>query len=215
MKPGVRRLIEDLRGARVLVIHPRDAESEALIDQLRRIGCNVKGVWPPPLTIPHDIDTVFQLVETSEDTVFPTSSNEHPLTLVAIVDYENPTILKRLLDSNAHGVVNKPIRSFGILSSLVLARSLRGYTRRLEGKVQKLEETLKARRDVDKAVKILVGLKKVGEFEAYELIRQQATQRRLAMADIAVSIINAQETLGGFGVLDANIGRRAGSSVEQ
>ena len=215
MKPGVRRLIEDLRGARVLVIHPRDAESEALIDQLRRIGCNVKGVWPPPLTIPHDIDTVFQLVETSEDTVFPTSSNEHPLTLVAIVDYENPTILKRLLDSNAHGVVNKPIRSFGILSSLVLARSLRGYTRRLEGKVQKLEETLKARRDVDKAVKILVGLKKVGEFEAYELIRQQATQRRVAMADIAVSIINAQETLGGFGVLDANIGRRASSSVEQ
>ena len=215
MKPGVRRLIEDLRGARVLVIHPRDAESEALIDQLRRIGCNVKGVWPPPLTIPHDIDTVFQLVETSEDTVFPTSSNEHPLTLVAIVDYENPTILKRLLDSNAHGVVNKPIRSFGILSSLVLARSLRGYTRRLEGKVQKLEETLKARRDVDKAVKILVGLKKVGEFEAYELIRQQATQRRVAMADIAVSIVNAQETLGGFGVLDTNIGRRAGSSVEQ
>ena len=215
MKPGVRRLIEDLRGARVLVIHPRDAESEALIDQLRRIGCNVKGVWPPPLTIPHDIDTVFQLVETSEDTVFPTSSNDHPLTLVAIVDYENPTILKRLLDSNAHGVVNKPIRSFGILSSLVLARSLRGYTRRLEGKVQKLEETLKARRDVDKAVKILVGLKKVSEFEAYELIRQQATQRRVAMADIAVSIINAQETLGGFGVLDANIGRRAGSSVEQ
>jgi two-component system, response regulator PdtaR len=215
MKPGVRRLIEDLRGARVLVIHPRDAESEALIDQLRRIGCNVKGVWPPPLTIPHDIDTVFQLVETSEDTVFPTSSNDHPLTLVAIVDYENPTILKRLLDSNAHGVVNKPIRSFGILSSLVLARSLRGYTRRLEGKVQKLEETLKARRDVDKAVKILVGLKKVSEFEAYELIRQQATQRRVAMADIAASIINAQETLGGFGVLDANIGRRAGSSVEQ
>jgi AmiR/NasT family two-component response regulator len=215
MKPGVRRLIEDLRGARVLVIHPRDAESEALIDQLRRIGCNVKGVWPPPLTIPHDIDTVFQLFETSEDTVFPTSSNEHPLTLVAIVDYENPTILKRLLDSNAHGVVNKPIRSFGILSSLVLARSLRGYTRRLEGKVQKLEETLKARRDVDKAVKILVGLKKVSEFEAYELIRQQATQRRVAMADIAVSIINAQETLGGFGVLDTNIGRRAGSSVEQ
>ena len=136
MKPGVRRLIEDLRGARVLVIHPRDAEGEALIDQLKRIGCNVRGVWPPPPVIPNDIDTVFQLVESSEETVFPASSNEHPLTLVAIVDYENPTILKRLLDSNAHGVVNKPIRSFGILSSLVLARSLRGYTRRLEGKVR-------------------------------------------------------------------------------
>ena len=53
MKPGVRRLIEDLRGARVLVIHPRDAEGEALIDQLKRIGCNVRGVWPPPPVIPN------------------------------------------------------------------------------------------------------------------------------------------------------------------
>jgi two-component system, response regulator PdtaR len=202
MKPGVRRLIEELRGARVLVIHPRDAEGEALIDQLKRIGCNVRGVWPPPAAIPDDIDTVFQFVDGSEQTVFPASSNAHSPTLVAIVDYENPTILKQLLDSNAHGVVNKPIRSFGILSSLVLARSLHGYTRRIEGKVQKLEETLKARRDVDKAVKILVGLKRVSEFEAYELIRQQATQKRVAMADIAVSIINAQEMLGGLGVLD-------------
>lgn len=202
MKPGVRRLIEELRGARVLVIHPRDAEGEALIDQLKRIGCNVRGVWPPPAAIPDDIDTVFQFVDGSEQTVFPASSNAHSPTLVAIVDYENPTILKQLLDSNAHGVVNKPIRSFGILSSLVLARSLHGYTRRIEGKVQKLEETLKARRDVDKAVKIMVGLKKVSEFEAYELIRQQATQKRVAMADIAVSIINAQEMLGGLGVLD-------------
>jgi AmiR/NasT family two-component response regulator len=207
MKPGVRRLIEELRGARVLVIHPRDAEGEALIDQLKRIGCNVRGVWPPPATIPQDIDTVFQFVDGSEESVFPATSSEHAPTLVAIVDYENPTILKRLLDSNAHGVVNKPIRSFGILSSLVLARSLRGYTRRLEGKVAKLEETLKARRDVDKAVKILVGLKKIGEVEAYELIRQQATQKRLTMAEIAVSIINAQEMLGGLGVLEAPVPR--------
>ena len=215
MKPGVRRLIEDLRGSRVLVIHPRDSEGEALIDQLKRIGCNVRGVWPPPASIPHDIDTVFQLVETSEETLFATSDNDHPLTFVAIVDYENPTILKRLLDSNAHGVVNKPIRSFGILSSLVLARSLRGYTRRLEGKVQKIEETLKARRDVDKAVKILVGLKSIGEVEAYELIRQQATQKRLTVAEIAASIINAQEMLGGLGVLDAPARPPLRSPIEQ
>jgi two-component system, response regulator PdtaR len=214
MKPGVRRLIEDLRGARVLVIHPRDAEGDALIDQLKRIGCNVRGVWPPPPVVPHDVDTVFQFVDSSEDSVFPAGSTEQALTLIAIVDYENPTILKRLLDSNAHGVVNKPIRSLGILSSLVLARSLRGYTRRLEGKVQKLEDTLKARRDVDKAVKILVALKKISEFEAYELVRQQATQKRLTMAEIAVSIINAQEMLGGLGVLDAPAPARSGSPVE-
>ncbi len=201
MKPGIRRLIEELRGARVLVIHPRDAEGDALIDQLKRIGCNVRGMWPPPAEMPRDVDTVFHYVEASETPAFPASAPDDGPTFVAIVDYENPTVLKRLLDSNAHGVVNKPIRPFGILSSLVLARSLHGYTRRLEGKVGKLEETLKARRDVDKAVKILVALKQIGEAEAYELIRQQATQKRLSMAQIATTIIGAQEVLGGLGLI--------------
>jgi AmiR/NasT family two-component response regulator len=201
MKPAIRRLIEDLRGARVLVVHPRDAEGDALIDQLRRIGCNVRGIWPPPTELPHDVDTVFHLVETSDSPAFAMTATEGGPTLVAIVDYENPTVLKRLLDSNAHGVVNKPIRSFGILSSMVLARSLHGYTKRLEGKVTKLEETLKARRDVDKAVKILVGLKRIPEAEAYDMIRSQATQKRLSMAQVAVTIINAQELLGGMGLM--------------
>jgi AmiR/NasT family two-component response regulator len=204
MKPGIRRLMEDLRGARVLVVHPRDAEGDALIDQLKRIGCNVRGLWPPPAEIPRDVDTVFHLVEAAETPDFTASATDDGPTFVAIIDYENPTVLKRLLDSNAHGVVNKPIRPFGILSSLVLARSAHGYARRLQGKVQKLEETLKARRDVDKAVKILVTLKKIGETEAYELIRQQATQKRLSMAQIAATIIGAQEVLGGLGLMDGS-----------
>ena len=202
MKPGIRRLIEELRGARVLVVHPRDAEGDALLDQLKRIGCNVRGIWPPPVELPNDIDTVFHLVETAETPAFVASASDDGPTFVAIVDYENPTVLRRLLDSNAHGVINKPIRSFGILSSLVLARSLHGYTRRLKGKVQKLEETLKARRDVDKAVKILVTLKKIGEAEAYELIRAQATQKRLSMAQIATTIIGAQDVMAGLGLID-------------
>ena len=199
MKPGIRRLVEELRGARVLVVHPRDADGEALIDQLRRIGCNVSAMWPPPAELPRDVDTVFHLVEAADTPTLAAATDEGP-TFVAIVDYENPTVLKRLLDSNAHGVVTKPIRSFGILSSLVLARSMHGYTRRLGSKVQKLEETLKARRDVDKAVKILVSLKAIGETEAYELIRQQATQRRLSMAQVAATIIGAREVLDGLGL---------------
>jgi two-component system, response regulator PdtaR len=202
MKAGIRRLIDDLRGARVLVVHPRDAEGDALIDQLKRIGCNVRGMWPPPAEMPQDIDTVFHFVEASETPAFTASATDDGPTFVAIIDYENPTVLKRLLDSNAHGVVNKPIRPYGILSSLVLARSVHGYTRRLEGKVQKLEETLKARRDVDKAVKILVGLKQISDTEAYELIRAQATQKRLSMAEIATTIIGAQEVFGGLGLIE-------------
>lgn len=202
MKPAIRRVIEELRGAQILVVHPRDAECDALIHQLQRIGCTVRQDWPPPAALPRDVDTIFHLVETTDTPAFASLAEDGP-TLIAIVEYENPTVLKRLLDSNAHGVVNKPIRSIGILSALVLARSLRGYTQRLNVKVRKLEDTLKARRDVDKAVKILVTLKKISEADAYELIRTQATQKRLSMAQIATTILGAQELLGGLGVFGA------------
>ena len=74
--------------------------------------------------------------------------------------------LKALLDWKAHGVVNKPIRPFGIMSSLVLARALGSYHARLEAKVNKLEETLRARRDVEKAIRILMELKSIEEGHA-------------------------------------------------
>jgi len=48
-----------------------------------------------------------------------------------------------------------------------------------------------------------------------KLMRQQATQKRLIMAEIAVSIINGQEMLGGLGVLDVPLQERSGSPVEQ
>ncbi|WP_279482345.1 ANTAR domain-containing response regulator [Aureimonas sp. SK2] len=197
MKPAVQRLMDGLRGSRVLVIHPRDREGDMLLDQLRRFGCEVVGLWPTPSVLPTNFDTVFLLIEADQSVTVP---DERP-TLIAIVDYENPTILRKALDVSAEGVVNKPLRAFGILSALVLARAQHGYVARLNAKVTKLEETLKARRDIDKAVKILMGLKKLEEPECYELLRQQATQRRLPMADVARGIIQAQEALGGFGLL--------------
>ena len=73
MKPGIRRLIEDFCGARVLVMHPRDAEGEALIDQLRRIGCNVQGVWPPPAKL-RTTSTRFSIGRDAGDAGFPASA---------------------------------------------------------------------------------------------------------------------------------------------
>ncbi len=115
--------------------------------------------------------------------------------VIAIIDSENPTILKELLDSNAHGVLVRPIRPAGVLSTLVLALANHRYETRLLGKVAKLEETLKARREIEKATRILMTLRGLSEPHAYEFIRRQATAKRISTAAIATSIIRAQAML--------------------
>ncbi len=183
--------VRELRGTRVLVIHPADHDAEELMRHLRRVGCQASLVWPGPPALPADADVVFFATYPAGPAAVPPNAPGAEPSLIAIVDYENPTALKSLLDSNAHCFVSKPIRPAGILSSLVMARALHGYQGRLQAKVAKLEETLRSRREIERATRILMDVKALSEDRAYQLIRQQATQQRLAMGVVARSIITA------------------------
>lgn len=183
--------IRELRGTRVLVLHPADEEMDELLRHLRRIGCQAGLVWPLPPALPADVDVVFFAVGPTGSTIVPAAAAVPGPSLIAIVDFENPTALRSLLDTNAHSVVAKPIRASGILASLVMARALHGYQNRLLNKVAKLEETLRSRREIERATRILMEVKGSSEDSAYQLIRQQATAQRLAMGVVARSIITA------------------------
>lgn len=183
-------LVRDLRGASILLIHRQDQEAEELVRQLRRIGCQVRLAWPPPATLPSDVNVVLFEIHREGTPYWPPEAATD-VTLIAIIDYENPTALQALIDTNACGVVIKPVRAFGILASLVLARSLHGYQNRLQAKVAKLEETLKSRRDIERATRILMQVRGLSEEKAYQLVRQQATVQRIALGVVARSIITS------------------------
>jgi AmiR/NasT family two-component response regulator len=144
-----------------------------------------------PSDLPADVDVVFFSVGPTASTTFAQAATGPGPSLIAIVDFENPTALRSLLDTNAHSFISKPIRASGILSSLVMARALQGYQNRLLSKVAKLEETLRSRREIERATRILMEVKGSSEDSAYQLIRQQATAQRLAMGVVARSIITA------------------------
>ncbi len=120
--------------------------------------------------------------------------------IIALATYESPTSLKTIIDLNAHGVVSKPLRALGILTQFALARYRHGYEGRLNNKVRKLEETLKGRRLIEKAIRILAGTNGIDEDQAYRLVRDQATEKRITMVSVAEAIIAAHETMNGLGL---------------
>jgi AmiR/NasT family two-component response regulator len=205
--------IRELRGTRVLVLHPADEEMDELLRHLRRIGCLAGLVWPLPSVLPADVDVVFFAIGPTGSAIVPVAAAEPGPSLIAIVDFENPTALRSLLDTNAHSFISKPIRASGILSSLVMARALHGYQNRLLNKVAKLEETLRSRREIERATRILMEVKGSSEDSAYQLIRQQATAQRLAMGVVARSIITAHRVFDKSVEDNARIVREPRSSV--
>jgi len=163
MTATLKRILNDLRQAKILVIHPKDEDGAALVDHLRRLGCEVRAAWPPPASIPGDIDTVFVQVGEAPTDDMVSLIEGASAAVVAIVTYESPTSIKAIIDLNAHGVITKPLRQLGVLTQFALARYRYGYEGRLANKVRKLEDTLKGRRTIEKAVKVLVEMNQVAE----------------------------------------------------
>ena len=202
MSTGIKKLFDELRGIEVAMIHPAGSDCNVLVDQLKRIGCRVKSMWPCPPALPPDIAVVFLYISGEQGASAPWSATDCGAALIALVDYENPTVLKGLLEANAHAVISKPFRPTGVLSTLVLARSVHGYEQRLLNKVNKLEETLRSRRVIERAVKLLAERRSLNDVEAYDHIRRQATNKRVSIVEVASMIINASDVLDGMGPIN-------------
>jgi AmiR/NasT family two-component response regulator len=192
------QILRDLRGLRIQVIHPPDPEGLALVEQLRRIGCNCETTWPLPDQINPVADVLLLSVDQeSRDRVLKLvrGMQGKPPTLLAIVSYENPSTLQVVLECGALAVIDRPIRPFGLLTNLIIARALWLERQDAEKRIRKLERKLSGSNRISKAKAILMETHGLSEEEAYDNIRRQAMAKRLPMDEMSVAIINAHELL--------------------
>lgn len=202
---GTPRLLTELRSLRVLLLHPNDADRQELLLQLQRIGCRVKASWPPTDGAPKDVDLVIFAVRPEVLSIdLPWLTREDRPAVIAVVTYENPTILEAVLALDAHGVIASPVRSFGLLTSVVLARHQFESKRASERHVSKLERRIAGLRKMAKAKEILMQTHTISEQEAYSVIRNQAMVKRVTTEEIADAVIKASEILS----MDAKATRR-------
>ena len=189
-------LFRSLRDTRVTVIHPDDEDGRALRSQLTRIGCRVELLWPPPPLLPAKSDVVFYLVDPTCEGAHPWMSQPHHAVLIGVIGYENPVVLESLAAANVHAVTTKPIRPFGILANLFIARTLYKYEERLIARVQKLDEMLKNRRVVERATRILAERYSITEDQAYAAMRSEAMEKQQSVSAMAEAIVNAEGIFG-------------------
>ncbi|MCB4767743.1 ANTAR domain-containing protein [Ancylobacter sp. Lp-2] len=190
--------LKSLKGLPVFVVHPPDADGRTLIDHLRRIGCHTEAAWPIPKEIPARTATLFLSIdhEHRADIIrLARGMDGIPPAIIAIVDYENPSTLEILFEIGVLAAMDRPIRPFGVLTNLLLARGLWQDRLEQQKRLNKLERRLSSMQRIQKAKAILMSIHGIGEEAAYETIRQQAMSKRASMDEIATSIINANELL--------------------
>jgi AmiR/NasT family two-component response regulator len=192
------QILRDLRGLRVHVVHPPDSERTKLVEHLRRIGCMAEVQWPVPDCWADGVDIVLLAIEhdvRKEILQLLKSNDGNRPTLIAVVSYEDPSTLQLVLEAGAVAVIERPIRPFGLLTNLTIARSLWLERRETDKRIRKLERKLSGLQRIQKAKAILMDGQGLTEADAYESIRRQAMAKRLSMDDMAAAIIHANELL--------------------
>jgi AmiR/NasT family two-component response regulator len=191
------QILRDLRGLRVQVVHPPDNERVKLVEHLRRIGCMVETQWPIPECWTDSSDVMLLAVEhdVRNDIQRLLKCDGPRPTLIAVVGYEDPSTLQLVLEAGAVAVIERPIRPFGLLTNLTIARSIWLEKRETDKRIRKLERKLSGIQRIQQAKAILMDGQGLSESEAYESIRRQAMAKRLSMDDMAAAIIHANELL--------------------
>ena len=188
--------LKELRELKIAVIHPDDADGIQLTQQLQRIGCQVQAFWPPVQVLPAGIDIAFMAVR--PDIIglrFEWTQREDAPTVIAVVTYENPTIVDAVLALGAQAVLPSPVRSFGLLTALVLARETHKENLFLTRRLRKVEAKLLGARHLADAKAVMMKTHDISEAQAYDLIREQAMSKRTTVEEIAAMIVHASEIL--------------------
>lgn len=189
--------LKELQHLKVVVVHPFDDEGKALTDHLRRIGCVPQLIWPIPEHLPDNTDILLLAIDDYERDLLNKliKSIQHPKpTILVIVSYEDPATLQKVLESGALAVLGRPIKPFGLLSNLAIARQTWHQVRELDRDARRFKRKVKGDQIVMRAKTILMSQHNHNEDQAHRELREYAMRRRIAIEKVALEIVEAHES---------------------
>lgn len=180
----------------VIVCVPRDQQCDLLIRDLQQLRLKVRHLWPLPDSIPCDADVVYCDYSCDLARRLPWLPGSARAALVVVLPSVEPVDADALFHATPNAVLPRPFTHNAILASLTLARSQFLYERRLQTKIERLDESLRSMRSVERGKTILMTTRQMSDEAAYSFIRRQAMDRRVSVAVIADAIVDSFELIG-------------------
>ena len=179
-----------LRDLSVLAcVDPQQEQSAAFIREMQRSRAEVRHVWPLPMHLSAEADILVCDYMQNLGAALPWVPGEASSALVVLLP-QNGNYDNVVLETMApHAVIQRPVQDQFITTSLFIAWSQFRYERRLRDRIARLDENLRALRDIERAKLAVMADKQVDEKVAYEHLRNLAMKRRVTVGDVAAEIL--------------------------
>ncbi len=186
----------EISSLEIVVAVPRDEEGDMLARELLRTRSGVRRLWPLPPRLPDGVDVMFCELTPELPQCLPWVPGQPLAALVVVTPAVQMPPLKLLRNCAPHAVLHRPFTTGTVLTSLAVARAQFLYEQRLRGRIDKLDETLRSFRSVERAKNILMEKRNLDEEAAYHFMRRQAMSQRVSVGAVAAAIIDSHDILG-------------------
>ncbi len=186
----------EISSLEIVVAVPPDEEGDMLARELLRTRSGVRRVWPLPPRLPDGVDVMFCELTPELPQCLPWVPGQPLAALVVVTPAVQMPPLKLLRNCAPHAVLHRPFTTATVLTSLAIARAQFLYEQRLRGRIDKLDETLRSFRSVERAKNILMEKRNLDEEAAYHFMRRQAMSQRVSVGAVAAAIIDSHDILG-------------------
>jgi two-component system, response regulator PdtaR len=189
---------------RILVAEDNDLVALTLEEQLKSLGYDVIAVahtgaeamdlatrLSPDLII---MDIRMPEIEGTEAAA--RINTVRPTPILMLTAYTDRETIRRAEMAGALGYLVKPVNEAELSPAINIALARFRELQGLRAQVTELEDSLEARKLIERAKGILMQRLGLSERDAYERLRQRARDKRAKMKDIAQAIIEAEELLG-------------------
>ncbi|MGQ9925838.1 MAG: ANTAR domain-containing response regulator [Chloroflexaceae bacterium] len=189
---------------RILIAEDNDLVSLTLEEQLKGLGYDVIGIARSGAEavslagrLRPDLIIMDIRMPEMEGTEAANRIREiYPVPIIMLTAYADKETIKKAEAAGALAYLVKPVNENELPPAINIALARFREIQALRQQVSELEESLEARKLIERAKGILMQRLGLNERDAYERLRQRARDKRAKMKDIAQAIIEAEELLG-------------------
>lgn len=188
---------------RVLIAEDNELVSLTLEEQLSNLGYSVVGVARTGAEavrmcaqlMPDIIIMDMQMPEMDGAAAAQQIGKQCPTPVIMLTAYSDADHIRKAESSGALAYLVKPVKAEELPPTIDVAVARFREIQQLREQVDTLQETIEARKVIERAKGILMQRRQIGGEEAYELMRQWARERQRKVKDIAQAIVDAESLL--------------------
>ena len=188
------RTTPNFTGWHAVIMHRSDGNTEKLTRQLGLLGFSTDVCWEPLVgSAKHDL--VMVDADQGWDGLLPWAAGHSPCPVVALLGSEAPSRIAWAMHIGAAAILAKPVATSAIYPALVMAIAIHEERRVVREREALLQERIRMRPLVHRAVAALMSERKLSEEDAYRVLRSNAMRRRDTIEAIAASFLAGRDAL--------------------